>query len=283
MKPDIVVQTDFSLTWGAVAEMKGVMRMVDPTLTIIDLCHEIRNFDPWEASLSLRAQEPYWRKGTVFVSVVDPGVGTSRKACVAKLKDGNFAVTPDNGSLTHLKKEVGIAEVREIDETINRYHGPEDVSVFHGRDLFGYTAARLASGVISYEQVGPAYPVADIVECEEYYRKPVFTDNQVEGWILSGNRHFGGIEFNIKNADFREHGYAFHDLFHVVIMHEGKTYFDETVPFEKSFGFVGKKAPVIYEGSSMYLCMDLNCDNLMEKYHLDTGKEWEFTMERVEK
>ena len=117
MKPFLVIQTDFSLSWSAVAQMKGVMKIVDPELEIIDLCHEIKQFDPWEASLSLQATEPYWPKGTIFVSVVDPGVGTPRKACAAKLRDGNIVVTPDNGTLTHLFHSVGVTEVREIDET----------------------------------------------------------------------------------------------------------------------------------------------------------------------
>ena len=89
MKPAILIQTDFSQTWSGVAQMKGVMKIVDPSLEIIDLCHDIKQFDPWEASLSLEAAEPYWPKGTIFVSVIDPGVGTSRRACAAKLKDGN--------------------------------------------------------------------------------------------------------------------------------------------------------------------------------------------------
>ena len=119
MKPSIVIQTDFSLSWGAVAEMKGVMKQVDPGLDLVDLCHEIRNFDPWEASLSLATVEPYWAPGTIFVSVVDPGVGTSRRASVALLKDGSYVVTPDNGSLTHLLHQVGIEEICEIDEKVN--------------------------------------------------------------------------------------------------------------------------------------------------------------------
>ncbi len=281
MKPSIVIQTDFSLTWGAVAEMKGVMKQVDPELDLVDLCHEIRNFDPWEASLSLATVEPYWAPGTVFVSVVDPGVGTNRRASVALLKDGSYVVTPDNGSLTHLLHQVGIAEIREIDEKINRYHGPEEVSVFHGRDLFGYCAARLAAGVISFEKVGPAYPVSEIVECPEYDENPVLKPGLLEGWILTGNRHFGGILLNVTNEAFRKEGYSYGDRFQVTIMHEGLVCFDQIVPYEKSFGFVEKGKPVLYQGSSRYLALDLNCDNLMEAYRLDTGLAWKFRMEKM--
>ena len=125
MKPFVVIQTDFSLTWSAVSSMKGVMKIVDPTLQIEDITHDIKNFSPWEASMSLNTVEPYWPKGTVFVSVVDPGVGTSRKASVALLENGNYVVTPDNGALTHLLHRVGVKEIREIDETVNRFKGTE--------------------------------------------------------------------------------------------------------------------------------------------------------------
>ena len=85
---------------------------------------------------------------------------------MAKTKDGHYVVSPDNGSLTHVKKFIGIEAVREIDESVNRLRGKgtEEVAIFHGRDLFGYTAARLASGIIDFEGVGPEYPVDEIVE-----------------------------------------------------------------------------------------------------------------------
>ncbi len=283
MKPSIVIQTDFSLKWGAVSEMKGVMKIVDPTLDIQDLCHEIKSFDPWEASLSLNTVEPYWPKGTVFVSVVDPGVGTSRKASVAKLKDGNYVVTPDNGSLTHLVHSVGVEEIREIDETVNRYQARETVSVFHGRDLFGYCAAKLAAGIISFEEVGPSYPVEDIVECEEYTMESIYGDSEINGWILSGNQHFGGIMLNIRNKDFEKWGATLQDVFHVTITNENKVYFEENVPYVPSFGFVQEGAPLLYQGSSLYISLDLNCSHFIHTYGIGTGKNWKFTLKKVKK
>ena len=111
--------------------------------------------EPFLSSLSIHAVWPQGRSS----SVVDPGVGTNRRACVARTSNGYFIVTPDNGSLTHVKTVFGIDEVREIDETINRLRGmgTDDVSVFHGRDLFSYCAARFASGKITFEKC-PAQP-----------------------------------------------------------------------------------------------------------------------------
>lgn len=280
MKPAILIQTDFSNTWSAVAEMKGVMKIVDPELELFDLTHDIRKFDPWEASLSLDAAEPYWPKGTIIVSVVDPGVGTSRRACAAKLKDGTIVITPDNGSLTHLLHSVGVSEVREIDETVNRYHAKEKVSVFHGRDLFGYCAAKLASGIITFEEVGPAYPVSEIVECEEYFLKPVCADGHAEGWLLSGTRHFGSVTLNISNQEFPVCGFQTGELLNITICRNGTPVFDQPVRYCNAFGDAAEGEPLLYAGSSGWLCLDVNKGSFMEQYGIDTGSEWTITIQR---
>ncbi|MBC7904244.1 MAG: SAM-dependent chlorinase/fluorinase, partial [Gemmatimonadaceae bacterium] len=150
----VVFQTDFGLKDGAVSAMKGVAMGVSPALKLFDLSHEIPPYNIWEASYRLYQTADYWPKGTVFVSVVDPGVGTSRKSVVVQTKDGNFFVGPDNGSFTLIAETMGIKEVREIDETVNRRPGSGGSYTFHGRDVYVYTAARLAAGKIRFEQVG---------------------------------------------------------------------------------------------------------------------------------
>jgi hypothetical protein len=152
MKPILVYQTDFTYKEDAVCAMYGVVKSVDRELEIIDGTHEIPKFDTWSASYHLDQSMAFWPKGTIFFSVVDPGVGTPRRACVARTSDGYFIVTSDNGSLTHIKNWVGVDAIREIDESTNRLKGKntEGVSVFHGRDLFSYCAANLASGLITF-------------------------------------------------------------------------------------------------------------------------------------
>ena len=103
-KPMLVFQTDFTYKEGAVCAMYGVCKSVDRTLELIDGTHELPQYDTWSASYRLYQSMKFWPKGTIFVSVVDPGVGTARRACVAKTSDGYYIVTPDNGSLTHVKK-----------------------------------------------------------------------------------------------------------------------------------------------------------------------------------
>ncbi|MCR4990968.1 MAG: SAM-dependent chlorinase/fluorinase [Lachnospiraceae bacterium] len=279
MKPVILLQTDFSLTWGAVAAVKGVIKQVDPNLEIQDLCHDIKKFDPWEASLSLESVVSYWPEGTVVVSVVDPGVGTDRKACVAELKNGTYVITPDNGTLTHLKHSIGIRSVRELDPSI-RYNKGEEVSVFHGRDIFGYAAALLASGQKTFEQMGPEYPAGEIRECEEYDLQPALGELSASGFIMTGLKHFGGVQFNITNEEWKKCGFSEGESVHVTISHGGKTVFDTDVRYERSFGYVPEGEPVLYCGSSRHLSLDLNCDNFMEKYGIDTGRDWTVTFQK---
>ena len=151
----LVIQTDFGTKDGAVAAMKGVAVSVSPTLAIYDLSHENTPFDVWEAAYRLKQTAEFWPAGTVFVSVVDPGVGTARKSVVLQTKTGHFFVSPDNGTLTLVAAELGIAAVREIDETKHRRKGSENSYTFHGRDVYAYTGAQLAAGVSRFEDIGP--------------------------------------------------------------------------------------------------------------------------------
>jgi hypothetical protein len=96
----LVLQSDFGVKDSAVASMKGVAVSVSRDLDIYDLTHEVPTYNIWEASLRLAQAAEYWPKGTVFVSVVDPGVGTQRKSVVLETKSGHYFVSPDNGSLT---------------------------------------------------------------------------------------------------------------------------------------------------------------------------------------
>jgi len=271
--PTIVMMTDFGADNAGTCAMKGVCDSVCHDLITTDVTHSIPTFNTYAASNELMYVEPYWPAGTVFVSVVDPGVGTHRRASVAKLKDGKYVVTPDNGSLTHLFYEVGIEEIREIDETINRLPGTEATSIFHGRDLFAYCAARLAAGVITYEQVGPAYPVEEIVLHENMYH-PFVEENHVVGCIASAYRHFGNCFTNIKIEKFVEAGFREGDTVHVKISHNDKVHFEKDVLYHKSFGYVNKSEPIVFNGSTLVICIALNQDNFANTYDIYAGEDW---------
>ncbi|MCD7839449.1 MAG: SAM-dependent chlorinase/fluorinase [Erysipelotrichaceae bacterium] len=274
MKPCIVWQTDFSLDWPFVATMKGVCRQVDETIDIIDSSHTIEKFNVLEASQQLDYVEPFYPKGTIYVSVVDPGVGTDRKASVAKLVDGNYVVTPDNGTLTHLYYHVGIAEIREIDPRL-RYKGTENVSVFHGRDIFAYVAAKLASGQISYEEVGKTYSIDDIVLLDYQYLHSHVTTSEIDGIVSNVSDPFGSIVFNVLTEDFKRVGYQEGDNVHMTLSYQDQVYFDKDVLYEKSFGFVGIGEPILFNASSNYMSLGLNQGSFKDKYNVHAGMDYQ--------
>ncbi|MFU8827673.1 MAG: SAM hydrolase/SAM-dependent halogenase family protein [Brevefilum sp.] len=275
MKPILVYQTDFTYKEGAVCAMYGVVKSVDRELEIIDGTHEIPKFDTWSASYRLYQSMAFWPKGTIFISVVDPGVGTPRRACVAHTSDGYYIVTPDNGSLTHIKNWVGIDSVREIDETTNRLTGKntEGVSVFHGRDLFSYCAAKLASGLIAFEGVGPAYDVDEIVT--HPIHEPAFSTGHALGIIEINDPNFGNLWTNFPLSEFIESGFKYGDRLQVVIRHNDEEVFNQQLLFHQSFGFAEKGQPMIYNNELMRVGLAVNQGSFSELFQIGHGPDWQ--------
>jgi len=273
MKKMLVFQTDFTYKEGAVAAMYGVVKSVDIDIEIITATHEIPQYDTWSASYRLYQYIDFWPKGTIFVSVVDPGVGTSRRACVAKTKNGYYIVTPDNGTLTHVDHYFGIEEVRVIDETVNRLHREDNgaVSIFHGRDLFGYCAARLASGIISYEEVGPSYDVSEIVR-HEIYEARIF-DDRIEGMFEINDPNFGNLWTNVLLNDFKKM-FRMGENVHTVIYKNEEKVFDEKIPYFDSFGKAKAGSVMIYNNEINKMGLAEVTGNLCEDHHLSYGEEY---------
>ncbi|MGL5977959.1 MAG: SAM hydrolase/SAM-dependent halogenase family protein [Erysipelotrichaceae bacterium] len=285
MKELLVFQTDFTYKEGAVCAMYGVVKSVDRSLEIIDGTHEIPQYDIYSASFRLYQSMRFWPKGTVFVSVVDPGVGTFRRACVAKTSDGYYVVTPDNGSLTHLKHWVGIEEVREIDETINRLPNSEGVAIFHGRDLFAYCAARLAAGIISYEEVGQAYTVEEIqaYELAQPKLEKHLEKTTVSGYLEINDPNFGNLWTNIPRSLFETAGFAYGDHIDVTIALDGNVKFQDRLLFAQAFGYEEQGKPMIYNNELMKIALASVQANFMETYGLGFGANWSVTFTKEDK
>lgn len=278
-KPILVFQTDFTYAEGAVSSMYGVVKTVDRELEIFDGTHELPKFDTWSASYRLYQSLQFWPKGTIYISVVDPGVGTSRRACVARTTDGYYVVTPDNGALTHVKRYIGIEEVREIDETVNRYPATRGVAVFGGRDVFGYTAARLASGIIDFAGVGPAYPVEEIVVHD--IPEPSMEPGVVSGILEIDDPNFGNAWTNIPTALFEEAGFAYGDQVHVLLRHGEETVFDGPMQFDRSFGFVAEGEPILYNNELEKLALAVCQGSFTDRYSAAFGPDWKITIRRA--
>jgi len=279
-KPILVFQTDFTYKEGAVCAMYGVVKSVDRELEIIDGTHEIPQYDIWSASYRLYQYMQFWPEGTIFVSVVDPGVGTTRRACVAKSVNGYYIVTPDNGTLTHIKRQYGITAVRVIDESVNRLRGKgtEGVSVFHGRYLFAYCAARLASGIITYEQVGDVYPTDEIVTYE--VPEPASNDHGISGVFEISDPNFGNMWTNIPLELFLGSGFSYGDMPKVTVCHNSGVVYEGRVLFERSFGFANKGDIIIYNNELSRISMAVCQGNLAARLGLGCGADWSVTFEK---
>ena len=273
----LVLQSDFGTLDGAVAAMKGVAVGVSPEIRIYDLTHEVPAFNIWEAALRLVQVAEYWPSGTVFVSVVDPGVGTNRKSIVLKTNSGHYFVTPDNGTLTFVVSRLGIAEVREIDEAVNRRKNSEKSYTFHGRDVYAYTGARLASGIISFEQVGRLLP-AQVVTIP--YQKALYEDGVAYGNVQTHDGTFGNLWTNIDRATFGMLQLKFGDPVRVSISRGTEVVLELTVPFFPTFGEVGLGEPLLYLNSLDNVSLAINQGSFAGHYQIESGHEWSIQLRR---
>jgi S-adenosylmethionine hydrolase len=275
--PALLLQSDYGLQDGAVAALKGVAFTVSPTLRVVDITHLITPFNVLEAAYRLRQVAPFWPAGTVFVSIVDPGVGTTRRSVVMKSKTGQYFVTPDNGTLTYVGEFLGVAEVREIDESVNRLPGSEWSATFHGRDVYVYTAARLAAGVISFEQVGPSRG-AEYVALEVAAAQ--VSSKAVRGTIVVLDQPYGNLWTNIDTARVAQIGIRTGDRVRVRIFHGAAAVWTAEVPLATTFGDVPVGKPVLYVNSLNRIALALNQDSFAKRYSISAGADW--TLELVQ-
>lgn len=275
----LVFQSDFGLDDGAVSAMEGVSFGVDPNLNIRHLTHGITPFNVFEGSYRLYQAINYWPQGTVFVSIIDPGVGSERLSVVAKTKTGQYIVTPNNGTLTHIKKFVGIEEVRIIDESINRLKGSGESYTFHGRDVYAYTGARLASNIITFEQVGPKADI-DIIESLELYGSRVEKDT-VKGEIDILDIRFGSLWTSITFEDFKKLNVQVGESVEIKIYTNNKCVFEDNIIYGHSFADVKIGAPIIYMNSVYHMAVAINQGSFAKAHNIGVGTNWIISMKKA--
>lgn len=272
----LVLQTDFGLKDGAVSAMHGVAHMVAPHVIVSDLTHEIPPYDIWAASYRLYQTIKYWPKGTTFVSVVDPGVGSDRKSIAVKTKSGHFIITPDNGTLTHVATYMGIDEVRIIDEQKNRLPYSSESNTFHGRDIYAYNGALLADGEKRFEDLGQELEPTLVVKLP--LTKAHFENDHLKGSIDVLDIRFGSLWTNIpydlvKKADIKRG-----DKVNITITYQDKILYHDTIPFVKSFADVNIEDPLIYINSLVNVGIALNQASFADTYHIGTGNDWKIDL-----
>ncbi|HEM2771423.1 S-adenosyl-l-methionine hydroxide adenosyltransferase family protein [Streptococcus suis] len=275
----LVLQSDFGLVDGAVSAMIGVALQESRDLVVHHLTHDITPYNIFEGSYRLFQTVEYWPEGTTFVSVVDPGVGSKRKSVVALTEQNHYIVTPDNGTLSFIKKYVGIKAVREISEVANRRANTEHSYTFHGRDVYAYTGAKLASGHISFEEVGPELSVDKIVETPTVPTE--VGSDYVKGAIDILDVRFGSLWTSITREEFYTLQPQFEDRFEVTIYNNDMLVYQNQVTYGKSFADVRIGQPLIYINSLYRVGVAINQGSFAKAYNVGVGQNWHIEIKRI--
>ena len=256
-RPTIVFMTDFGTANDAVAICKAVILGIVPDVRIMDITHQVTPFSIEEASRFLAGVSPYYPSGTVFLVVVDPGVGTSRKAVIVKTKKGQYFDLPDNGIITPVADRDGVEGVREITNPAWMI-GDKVSSTFHGRDIFSPSAAHLAAGE-DWTQAGPE--VKDLVRL-----KPIVATvdaKGITGEVIGLDDPYGSLITNIQGDDFKQLGYAIGE--NVTVQIANKPY---KFPYVKTFMDVPIGQALLYIDSRGRVGFALNERDFSKTYKI---------------
>ncbi len=245
----IVFMTDFGVVDDSVAICRGVMYSIMPEVRIVDLTHQVTPFSILDGARFLYGATPYYPAGTVFVVVVDPTVGSTRKAIVAKSKRGQYFVLPDNGVLTLVEQRDGIEGVHEITNP-DWMIGTKMSSTFHGRDIFSPVGAHVARGE-DWTKVGPEMPVAALVQME---LKAARLDGRgVTAEVIATDGPFGNLVTNLDAEDFLKLGYQRGQEVPVQIGDK-----EMKIKFVRTFSDVPLREPLLYIDSRGHFAIAVN-------------------------
>lgn len=255
--PTIVFMTDFGVVDDSVAICRGVMYSIMPEVRIVDLTHQVTPFSILDGARFLYGATPYFPAGTVFVVVVDPTVGSTRKAIVARSKRGQYFVLPDNGLLTLVEQRDGIEAIREITNP-EWMIGSKMSSTFHGRDIFSPVGAHLARGE-DWTKVGPEMAVMDLVRLELKAAK--LDEGGLHATVIATDGPFGNLVTNVDADDFLKLGYQRGQMVSVTV--GGK---EMKLKFVKTFSDVPVGEPLLYIDSRGHLALAVNQNSFAATY-----------------
>lgn len=233
--PVIALLTDFGDEDFFVGSLKGVITTINPSARIIDITHHVPPFDVLAGSFILYAVYRYYPSGTIFLMIVDPGVGTARRILLAETDDYVF-IAPDNGMLSLVLDSENANKIIHV--TNSKYFLPEPSSTFEGRDKMAPAAAWLSQGVVLSEF---GQRISDYVRME--VQRPRIGTEEITGQILYVDR-FGNLITNVPTAE----------VTHLLERVEGKKMIchvreEEVRRFEQSYSFVNKGELLILPGS----------------------------------
>jgi S-adenosylmethionine hydrolase len=257
-RPTIVFMTDFGTANDAVAICKAVMITIAPDARIMDITHQVTPFRIEEGARNLESVSPYYPAGTVFVAVIDPGVGTSRKAIIVKTKKGQYFVLPDNGLISPVIDRDGLDSAREITNQSWMIQAAIS-STFHGRDIFSPAAAHLAAGW-DFTMVGPVVP--QLVRLTTKISNT--TEKGIEGNIIALDDPFGSLVTDIPGEDFKKLGYNLGNKFRIEINKKSVT-----VPYVKTFMDVPVGDVLLFIDSRDRVSIAINQGNYSKKFGVE--------------
>jgi S-adenosylmethionine hydrolase len=249
--------TDFDVRDDAIGICKAVMVGIAPSVRIIDITHQVTPYDIAEGARFLAGSAPYFPKDAVFVGVIDPGVGSARKAIIARSKVGQFFVVPDNGLLTLVQDRDGIEAAREITNP-DWMIGTKLSSTFHGRDIFSPAGAHLARGD-EWTQAGPELDISKLVRLDIH--NAMLDNNGIHAEVIGTDGPFGNLVLNVPADTFAKLGYKIGDTVPVTL--DGHNY---EFPFRKTFSDVPVGKPLFYIDSRGRLSLAINQRNFSETY-----------------
>jgi S-adenosylmethionine hydrolase len=255
--PTIVFMTDFGVVDDSVALCRGVMYSIMPDVRIVDLTHEVTPFSILDGARFLYGATPYFPAGTVFVVVIDPTVGSTRKAIIAKSKRGQYFVLPDNGLLTLVEQRDGIEGVHEITNT-DWMIGTKLSSTFHGRDIFSPAGAHVARGD-DWTTAGPEVPVKDLVRLN--LKEARLDDRGLTGEVIATDGPFGNLVTNVDAEIFLKLGYQRGDEVSVKLGDK-----EMKIKFVRTFSDVPLKQPLFYIDSRGHLALAVNQGSFAATY-----------------
>jgi len=259
----ITILSDFGLSDGYVASMKGVILSITPETKIVDISHLIERHDIVAGAFTLASVVDYFPEGTIHVAVVDPGVGTERRGIVIASRRCYF-VGPDNGLLVPAALKIGILEVRSISEGKMRLGRISET--FHGKDVFAPVAAYLAAGR-EFREIGPR--IEDFVRLQ--LPKPTIKNGVIVGQIIHRDR-FGNLITNIEEENLRE----IEAGKRIMVELKGRK---REIKIQPSYGYGGKGELLATIGGTGFLEISVNQGDASE--HTGAGKGSEIRIRAI--
>lgn len=275
-KKIIALLTDFGLSGHFTGVMKGVILNIDPALRIFDISHDIHPQNILEAAYTLSDTLIYWPAQTVFVAVVDPGVGTERRSITVRTNTNHIIVCPDNGLLTKITEYPGLKEARMIPERENRLPGSESYYTFHGRDVYAYNAARLASGIVKFEEFGIQIHPEEIELLKLGNAR--IEDGKISGNLIKIERPFGNVCTNISSELINSADIKYGDKIVYQLFESDNKRLEGELSLVKTFGEVAPYTAMAYVDSSGRLGLSVNQGDFSDYFQVQAGLTWQIIL-----